>query len=78
MNDPSKPKSAVGLKSSLAIFRARKLPKKSVTWKSEEELEAVQFFEVDATERSKFGFLNYFLKRNSEREVDLAIFSSWM
>lgn len=55
VTDPCKPVSAEGLKSSLSIFRVKKLPKKSVSWKDDTELEAIQFFEVDATERSKFS-----------------------
>lgn len=46
-------KSAEGLKSALALYRAKKAPKKSVKWKIEEELEAVQYFEVDVSERGK-------------------------
>lgn len=51
--EPSPPKTAQGLKSALSIFRGKNRPKKSVKWKRDDELEAVQFFEVDASERSK-------------------------
>lgn len=50
-------KSAEGLKSALALFRTRKHPKKSVKWKTEDELEAVQYFEVDVSERGKLSIL---------------------
>lgn len=51
-------KSAEGLKSALSLFRKRNQPKKSVKWRSDDELEAVQFFEVDVSERGKFGGRN--------------------
>ncbi len=52
--EPSQPRIVDGLKSSLSIFRVKKYPKKSVRWKRDDELESIQYFEVDATERSEY------------------------
>lgn len=55
--EPSPPKTE-GLKSALSIFRGKRHPKKSVKWRRDDELEAIQYFEVDASERSEFFFLH--------------------
>lgn len=38
----------------------KKYPKKTVKWKQDDELESVQYFEVDVSERSKYFSLSLF------------------
>lgn len=45
-----------GLKSSLTLFRTKNKPKKSVKWKMDDELEMVQYFEMDVSERSEKAY----------------------
>ncbi|XP_065221877.1 serine/threonine-protein phosphatase 1 regulatory subunit 10-like [Planococcus citri] len=69
-------KSAEGLKSALSLFRKRNQPKKSVKWRADDELEAVQFFEVDVSERAnvvKDFWAMQLKERSAERESMLMV-----
>ncbi|KAL6968807.1 hypothetical protein U1Q18_051427 [Sarracenia purpurea var. burkii] len=69
-------KSAEGLKSALSLFRKRNQPKKSVKWRSDDELEAVQFFEVDVSKEPmslKISGPCSLKERSGERESMLMV-----